>query len=197
MSHLSRDERLLAVDDALEGSRAGHLATCAACRAEVEALRGVVARVRAVDVPEPSPLFWDHLAARVGDAIAHEPAPAPAPFWWRVPRWGWVAVATIVVVLGPLYLPTRSAVEAPAVANRGPAAVDPEAPSVEDATEALEAPDEGWGLIATMAEESDASAFAPQAGQSELSIAGLSKEERAALINELEAELAPRGGREG
>jgi hypothetical protein len=91
MSHLSRDERLLAVDGALEASRAGHLAACGACHAEVEALRGVVARVRAVDVPEPSPLFWDHLAARVGEAIAQEPLPARAIAWWRLPRLAWAA----------------------------------------------------------------------------------------------------------
>ncbi len=28
-----------------------------------------------VEVPEPSPLFWDHLSARVGEAVAAEQAP--------------------------------------------------------------------------------------------------------------------------
>ena len=158
-----------------------------------------MARVRAVDVPEPSPLFWDHLAARVGEAIAHEPAPAPAPAWWQVPQWGWAAaLAVIVVAAGAGYLSSRRPVETPAVvATGGPAVVDPALAPAEPPTDGLDVPDEGWGLIAAMAEESDGAAFAPQAGQSELSIAELSREERAALIDELEAELAPRGGREG
>ena len=57
MSHLSRDERLLALDGVLDPQRQAHLAACEACRTEVEGLRAVLARVRAVDVPEPSPLF--------------------------------------------------------------------------------------------------------------------------------------------
>ena len=78
MSHLSRDERLLALGRRARRRRASRTAMLPGCRAEVEALRGVLREVRAVDVPEPSPLFWDHLSARVGDAIAREPAPARA-----------------------------------------------------------------------------------------------------------------------
>ena len=206
MSHLSRDERLLAVDDALEAPRAAHLAACAGCRAEVEALRGVVARVRAVDVPEPSPLFWDHLAARVGDAIAREPRPARGRAWWHLPQWGWGLAALAVVAAGSAYLATRPpATPAVAVLRGGPAAgAHAGATSALSATstEAGDERDEGWGLIAAMADETeltpgDATALAPLAGQSELSISQLSRDERAALIAELEAELAPRAGREG
>ena len=43
--------------------------------------------VAEVEVPEPSPLFWDHLSARVRDAVAAEPARR----WWSGvrswPRW--------------------------------------------------------------------------------------------------------------
>ncbi len=108
MSHLSRDERLLALDGALEATRQAHLASCASCRTDVETLGRVLARVRAVDVPEPSPLFWDHLAARVGDAIAREPAPVPDRAWWS-PRLAWAAVAVAIVIMaaGAGYL-TRS-----------------------------------------------------------------------------------------
>jgi hypothetical protein len=207
MSHLSRDERLLAVDDVLEAPRAAHLAACEGCRAEVEALRGVVARVRAVDVPEPSPLFWDHLAARVGDAIRagaatgaracvggtrrsgggdspRSPSWPPAARMWRRAPPATPAVAVL-----------RSG---PATGARAGATPALSATS----TEAGDERDEGWGLIAAMADETDltpgdATALAPLAGQSELSISQLSRDERAALIAELEAELAPRSGREG
>jgi hypothetical protein len=204
MSHLSRDERLLALDDVLEAPRAAHLAACVDCRAEVEALRGVVARVRAVDVPEPSPLFWDHLASRVGDAIAREPVPAAAPAWWRMPQWALAATAVMLVAAGSGYLATRHPATPDLVVAHGAAAGDPANATAVSAPpgEAGEPRDDGWGLIAAMADDTglttgDATALAPLAGQSELSISQLSKEERAALINELEAELAPHSGREG
>ena len=78
MSHLSRDERLLALEGALHAARQAHTSRAACrCRTEVDALAPRRGAGSAVDVPEPSPLFWDHLAARVGDAIAREPAPSP------------------------------------------------------------------------------------------------------------------------
>ena len=122
MSHLSRDERLLALDGALDGTRQAHLAGCPACRTDVETLGRVLARVRAVDVPEPSPLFWDHLAARVGDAIAREPAPVPDRGWWS-PRLAWAAAAVVIVSAGAGYL-TRSPLRpATAVVAHAPSAV--------------------------------------------------------------------------
>ena len=125
MSHLSRDERLLALDGALDATRQAHLASCAACRTDVETLGGVLARVRAVDVPEPSPLFWDHLAARVGDAIAREPAPVPDRGWWS-PRLAWAAAAVVITAAGAGYLARPQ--PQPAHGRRGartPAVADP------------------------------------------------------------------------
>ena len=40
-------------------------------------------------MPEPSPLFWDHLSSRVHDAVAAEGQPR-AP-WWRI-DWSWSSV---------------------------------------------------------------------------------------------------------
>ena len=120
MSHLSRDERLLALDGALDGTRQAHLAGCPACRTDVETLGGVLARVRAVDVPEPSPLFWDHLAARVGDAIAREPAPVPDRGWWS-PRLAWAAAAVVIAAAGAGYLARSPPQPATAVVGARPA----------------------------------------------------------------------------
>jgi hypothetical protein len=199
MSHLSRDERLLALDDALPHARAAHADECAACRADLDALRAVLARVRATDVPEPSPLFWDYLAARVSDAIAREPAPARAPAaWWRASRYPWAAaaLAALAVMAGYLGPARRSPASAPAavVAHVAPDVTmvpdpggppDPVTPDAED----------GWGLIAAMADEggAGAAAFDPQVGQSELSISTLTPEERGALVGELEAAIAADG----
>lgn len=42
----------------------------------------LIADVKAAgDVPEPSPLFWNHLSARVRDAVAVEPIPRS---WWTM-----------------------------------------------------------------------------------------------------------------
>ena len=200
MSHLSRDERLLALDGALDATRKAHLASCAACRTDVETLGGVLARVRAVDVPEPSPLFWDHLAARVGDAIAREPAPVPDRGWWS-PRLAWAAAAVVITAAGAGYLARPQPQPAGTVAGHStPAVADPieHARSTNVADPAIPVADDGWALIAAVADQAlDDEAFAPQVGQAELSISVLSADERRALAGELAAEMAPGRNREG
>lgn len=201
MNHLSRDERLLALDGALDGTRQAHLARCPACRTDVETLGRVVARVRAVDVPEPSPLFWDHLAARVGDAIAREPAPAPSRGWWS-PRLGWAAAAVVISAAGAGYF-ARSQPPQPSSTVVGHVTPAIEVPSDHDrSANVVDAPasvaDDGWALITAVADQAaDDEAFAPQVGQAELSISALSADERRALAGELAAELAPGRNREG
>jgi hypothetical protein len=82
MRHLTPDELI----DVAEGTRteasAPHLQTCGECRAQVADLRVMMARALESDVPEPSPLFWDHLSARVRDAVAAEGAPPLTWFGW-------------------------------------------------------------------------------------------------------------------
>ena len=199
MSHLSRDERLLALDGALDATLQAHLAGCPACRTDVETLGRVLARVRAVDVPEPSPLFWDHLAARVGDAIAREPVPLADRGWWS-PRLAWAAVAVVIVAAGAGYL-TRSQPPATVAAQSTPSAGDRDQGRPSNVADASVA-DDGWALIAAVADQvgdqvSDDLAFAPQVGQAELSISALTADERRLLAGELAAELAPRRNREG
>jgi len=62
-------------------SSAPHLASCDRCRRQLLEMRALIADAAAVQVPEPSPLFWDHLSARVRDAVAAE-REAPGS-WWR------------------------------------------------------------------------------------------------------------------
>jgi hypothetical protein len=84
MTHLSPEELL----DIAEGAQPQpvHLASCDTCRQEIADLRALMGVVADVDVPEPSPLFWDHLSSRVKDAVAVEDPPRLT----RVDRWGWV-----------------------------------------------------------------------------------------------------------
>ena len=70
--HLTSEELV----DIAEGTRseasAPHLAGCDPCRRQLTDLRGMMSVARDVDVPEPSPLFWDHLSSRVSAAVAAE-----------------------------------------------------------------------------------------------------------------------------
>jgi hypothetical protein len=96
--------------DLAEGTRGlhelPHAAACARCRREVESLRATMAAAAGADVPEPSPLFWDHLSRRVREAVAAEKAPA------RGRRWPWPifvpAAAAAALLVAALLLPDRN-----------------------------------------------------------------------------------------
>ena len=103
MTHLSPDTFVDLLDGTLAEETVPHLATCNRCREQLAGLRVTWQAAAAVDVPEPSPLFWDHLSARVHNAVAADEQPR-AP-WWRV-DWSWTsvglagaAVAALVLVL--------------------------------------------------------------------------------------------------
>lgn len=101
--HLSPD----ALVDLAEGTRPegaeAHLRQCEMCRRQVADLRAAITSALRVDVPEPSPLFWDHFSDRVRRAVAVEggPSRSPGPRVRAWPSWavaGGLAVALIVLV---------------------------------------------------------------------------------------------------
>jgi len=89
--HLNAGELI----DVAEGTRSEasvpHLAWCDECRRQLTDLRAMMSTVAAVDVPEPSPLFWDHLSERVRNVVAED-----------VPRRSWADAATWRRLLMPL-----------------------------------------------------------------------------------------------
>jgi hypothetical protein len=87
MNHLTPEELIDAVDGTLDPLRQTHLATCETCRDEAARVRSVLHNVQALDVPEPSPLFWEYFSNRVRQTIDHEPAPTRdwLPHWIRWP----------------------------------------------------------------------------------------------------------------
>jgi hypothetical protein len=101
--HLNTDELV----DLAEGTRsevsAPHLAGCDRCCRRLDDLRAMMSAAAEADVPQPSPLFWDRLSARVSDAIAAEGAPRIAGFdvttWRRLLTPAWAVAASIVVVV--------------------------------------------------------------------------------------------------
>jgi len=81
-THLSESEFVDLAEDALDPRRAAHAETCAACRDQADTLRAALRGTAAVDVPEPSPLFWAYLSARVHEEVAGEPVAAGAGRLW-------------------------------------------------------------------------------------------------------------------
>ena len=77
MRHLSPEQFI----DALDGTAAEpvreHAESCESCGTRLEELRALARMAESADVPEPSPLFWDHFSARVQAAVAAEAAQRP------------------------------------------------------------------------------------------------------------------------
>ncbi len=108
MTHLSESEFVDFAEGGLDGSRSAHLNTCAACRHQAADVRSALEAATAVSVPEPSPLFWDHLSARVRQGIAEQPDVRHP--WWRprvVAMLGCAAAAIVVVAISIRELPRR------------------------------------------------------------------------------------------
>ena len=85
--HLTPDEQIDSLEGTLGPVRAAHLDGCRACRDDVARLRETFDAARRVDVPEPSPLFWQHQAARISELVAGESIQRPRSAWTR--RMGW------------------------------------------------------------------------------------------------------------
>src|SRR5262249_19027976 len=108
--HLTPEQMI----DAAESVRSvgiPHLASCEPCRRQVAELRGVMSAAANADVPEPSPLFWDHFSARVTEAVASSPQEPRSTFSFAsfasfvsFPPGAWlratiaVAVASVVIL---------------------------------------------------------------------------------------------------
>ncbi len=106
MTHLTTDELVDAIDGVLDPARRSHLDTCAPCREQLTDLGQVLADAHAVAVPEPSPLFWQHLSSRVRQAVAAEPAAAGGwRDWLRWPVLAPLAALTLIVMALAIALP--------------------------------------------------------------------------------------------
>ena len=111
MTHLTPDELVDALDGLLEPSRTTHLEACGPCRQQLADLAAVLRDTRQVDVPEPSPLYWQHLSARVRTAIDAEAAPAGGwPHWLRWPVLAPIAALALIVMALAAAVPRHAAV---------------------------------------------------------------------------------------
>jgi hypothetical protein len=98
--HLSTQEFVDAIDGTLPDARRAHLTSCGVCAREVAELGGLTLETRrALVVPEPSPLFWDHFSARVRAATDAQVI-RPLSWWDRA----WRPVIAISAVAAALML---------------------------------------------------------------------------------------------
>jgi hypothetical protein len=179
MTHLTSDELLDAMEGMLASDRQAHLAACEECRRQLDDLAGAMNDARQVSVPEPSPLFWNHFAARVNDAIDAEPAGA----WPQWLRWQVLLPlgATAMIILALMMAVPK---------QDEPEFVDADAAEVVDT---LAVPDDNWVMVATLVGEIDldtaSAAGVIEPGVAERAVLTLTSEEQQELTRLLKAEL--------
>jgi len=204
--HLSAAELLDLAEGAATNERYPHLAACDGCRTELADARAALALARGVDVPEPSPIFWDHLSARIHDAVAAErsvgfgfsrirSADGGRSMWmpWRLAVPVGAAALTVAIVLGVL----------PRISQNAPATQQPRA--AVDATAAADttiADDPSLSFVADLASELDwdgvaQAGFSTRPGDIDGVLPTLSASETAELQRLLTEALAERPARGG
>jgi hypothetical protein len=190
MKHLTRDELLDIAEGPADARSPEHLAACEACRREIASLRRTLAAAAEVSVPEPSPLFWDHLSDRIHRAVAADMVPDGrwSAGWWS---WRWVVTGGAVLVLA-----LTVALRPGSVFNSSPASTTSAPPAaVEDI--AFD-DDEAMLALAELTADLDwdsaiEAGLSPPAGAADRAVAALSEDERLELQKILQEALSNSG----
>jgi hypothetical protein len=197
--HLTPEELIDSRERQLPSARQAHADACGVCRAKLAEIDEVLLDVAAVDIPEPSPLFWDHLSARIRDRVAHEPLPAPSrenPLarltgwltgWSAAPRWAFAAV--LIALCASLGWLGWSELR-----RDGTAPIAPGLQSMAPET-SVEAGDSEWALMMEMAEDvawddAEGSSLYVRPAAVDRALIELTEEERDRLIQLMQADLA-------
>ena len=204
MNHLSLSEFVDLAEDTLAPARAAHAETCEACRAQAETVRAALRQTTAFDVPEPSPLFWEHFQSRVREGIAAEPLP-------RRPAWDWLGSRGLTSLSAALAVVLAAGIAVfgggrltrieprPGVENGAPQAVhtnDPAAAVSDQATPSVLDQDdsEAWAVLAAAAadlglEEAHEAGMHVHPGTIDRAVQGMTPEELNELGRLLQSEL--------
>lgn len=113
-----------------------HLNGCAGCRAEMEAVRQVLVRVKGMAVPDPGDRFWKEFPEKVRRGLARE-RPTGRSVWnatW-MPSWPLALAASLLLVVG-VWLLRGQFDEAPAPSLRTAAKTESVRPASPDFTTA-------------------------------------------------------------
>ena len=200
MSHLTHDELVDALGGALTPERTRHLSQCPSCADELHERQRVLREVSGVDVPEPSPLFWEQFPAQVGRRL--DVPDRRAASWWS-PAIGWALTAALLVIslLGISMLRSTPSPRPPAQSGGTDTVTRPE-PAATATLVALDTSDldgdEAWAVVRSLATDLDYDAvtdagMAPVDGAVEHAAAALSATERAELARLLEDEMKRTG----
>jgi len=146
IKHLSRAEFVDLIDSpsSLPADRAQHVQACAPCREEADMLRTMRALAAENETPEPSPLFWDHFAARVREELRREPLPAPRARWSPVPFATWAAAGMVLLLLISTAI-WRTTLHAPAPHMPAPVSAPTDLATVEPVDDLDN--DEAWAVV--------------------------------------------------
>ncbi len=208
MKHPGPDQLVDLLDDAATPATREHVASCASCAARVDELRAAMNLAARIEVPEPSPLFWDHLSARVLERIAEEPKPSGTWTWrpaflvrpwtfvgrpFRVVDWRWavavaLALGVLVMFVSRLTIPdTQPATVQTARATTADAALEP-----------LPMDEDSWALLTSMSEgltwdEAADAGLSVAPGAAEVAALQLTAAEQNELVRLLRAEIGTSG----
>lgn len=193
--HLTPEQFVDALEQPLPADRQAHLAVCANCANELAEMRLLMGDVTlAGTVPEPSPLFWNHLSARVLEAVDAEPVPVTP--WWG----GWRSVATLVGVVGVVAL---AVVLRPSLTQQAPTVADTVAAvaAADAAVVAAAESDEMLSMIASVSPSLPAdkifeAGLQPNPAATEAAIESLTNAQRQELVKLLRAEMGVMGAHE-
>ncbi len=151
MRHLDDIEIVDGLDGSLAAERAAHLDVCESCRDRLSSLRQMVAVARPStenEIPEPSPLFWQHFSRRVHEAVSDIDRPSAWSHWLRPAFLGWVTAAAVVAIGAALFWnqsDSQRTLPAAAVSMTDPAAAADLDWNIDD--------DEEWALVRVVADD--------------------------------------------
>jgi hypothetical protein len=194
MTHLTPAQAVDVASGSAAPALIAHAASCEPCRATVESLLEAVRLAAEDSPPEPSPLFWPHLAARIGEAVRREQAPARSwrPWLWRLVPAGSVAALALAVGVG-----VRLWSGAPGALSGVPDVASParvEAPA-EPVAAGDASDDPSWLLVSDLSsqvslDDAEESGALPLPGGVEQALVQLDEVERMELARLLRAEMA-------
>jgi hypothetical protein len=194
MTHLSPGEIVDVAEGCADTALVAHARDCDACRAKVASVLDALRLAQSDPAPEPSPLFWPHLAARIGAGVRRERM--RVPFWrswgWRLAQVGAVAVVVIAVGLGARMWPREAGSTTPVADTLADA---PPPAAVDAAAGAGPYDDPSWVLVIDLSsqvsvEEAEASGVVPPPGDADKALRQLDGGERVELARILREEIA-------
>jgi len=194
MSHLSSAEFVDAAEGVLPPARTAHLQSCAACRDRIDEVTAALHAAAGVDVPEPSPLYWAHMAARIREQVAGETPREES--WWQVPAVRrlvpFASAAAIVAAVVVTGIMSRGRHASAPLESAPVVAVVPADPAVQ--------PDdsEAWQMLTSAADETPiedvhAAGMGVSAGAVDRAVLRMTPEEVNALGQLLQKELRRSG----